>query len=74
MGLHFTYTIITHRDPHNLILGYSWEIITSGAKIVNHNLIGSKNECFLSLKKHMLKFLNLNVNQRSVKNREVIGT
>jgi len=65
-------SIITYKDGGGLILGFKWEIVTNGAIIISKKKIDSKNHTFISLKRHLAKFLQMRVTRGNVKNREVI--
>ena len=64
--------IITNKDKDGFIISYEWEILTAGAIIKSRNGIETKNNTFISLKRHLASFLNMQVTPGNVKNREVI--
>ena len=70
-----SYILITHRSKDQLILGFSWRIVTQASVVISKRVIDTKTTCFQSLTRHAKRYfgINLPTKRHLVKNMEVTG-
>jgi hypothetical protein len=70
MAANYTFSIITVLDGEEL-KGYIWEILSQGARIYSRKLIGTKNDCWISMTRVSRSHYEREPNRMKVKTRTV---